>query len=44
MNWKVEKLLKGEVFITKEKGNSMVPLIKLKTQQKVAKLVIIKVK
>ena len=27
MNWKVEKLQKGESFITKEKGNSMVPLI-----------------
>jgi hypothetical protein len=28
MNWKVEKLAKGESFITSEKGNSMVPLIK----------------
>ncbi len=28
MNWKVEKLEAGETFITKEKGNSMVPLIK----------------
>jgi len=28
MNWKVEKLEKGESFITKEKGNSMIPLIK----------------
>lgn len=28
MNWKIEKLSKGEGFITKEKGNSMVPLIK----------------
>jgi hypothetical protein len=27
MNWKVEKLQKGEIFITKEKGNSMIPLI-----------------
>lgn len=27
MNWKVERLLKGETFITSEKGNSMVPLI-----------------
>ena len=27
MHWKIEKLLKGESFITKEKGNSMVPLI-----------------
>jgi len=28
MNWKVEKLVKGESFITSEKGNSMTPLIK----------------
>lgn len=28
MNWKAEKLLKGESFITSEKGNSMVPIIK----------------
>lgn len=28
MNWKVEKLLKGESFKTSEKGNSMVPRIK----------------
>jgi hypothetical protein len=28
MNWKVEKLESGKTFITKEKGNSMVPLIK----------------
>lgn len=28
MNWKLEKLQKGETFVTKEKGNSMVPLIK----------------
>ena len=28
MNWKQEKLAKGESFITSEKGNSMVPLIK----------------
>lgn len=28
MNWKVEKLLKGESFITSEKGNSMLPIIK----------------
>ena len=27
MNWKIEKLEKGESFVTKEKGNSMVPLI-----------------
>ena len=27
-NWKADKLLAGETFITSEKGNSMVPLIK----------------
>lgn len=27
-NYKVERLEKGETFITSEKGNSMVPLIK----------------
>lgn len=30
MNWKVEKLLKGEEIISKEGGNSMLPLIKSK--------------
>jgi hypothetical protein len=29
-NWKVEKLLSGESFISKEPGNSMTPLIKSK--------------
>lgn len=28
MNWKQEKLQKGESFITSEKGNSMSPIIK----------------
>jgi hypothetical protein len=28
MNYKIDKLAKGETFTTKEKGNSMVPLIK----------------
>lgn len=27
-NYKLEKLMNGETFITKEKGNSMVPIIK----------------
>ena len=27
IHWKVTKLLQGETFITKEKGNSMVPLL-----------------
>lgn len=30
MNWKVEKLLAGETIISKEPGNSMLPLIKSK--------------
>lgn len=30
MNWKVEKLLNGETFVSKEIGNSMIPLIKSK--------------
>lgn len=30
MHWKVEKLLNGETFISKEGGNSMVPIIKSK--------------
>lgn len=36
MNWKVEKLQKGETFITKEKGNSMVPLIYSGQEHKLA--------
>ena len=28
MNWKIEKLQKGETFETSEKGNSMTPKIK----------------
>ncbi|MCU0434995.1 MAG: phage repressor protein [Bacteroidia bacterium] len=27
MRWKIEKLQRGETFITKEKGNSMTPII-----------------
>lgn len=27
MHWKIEKLQNGETFTTKERGNSMVPLI-----------------
>lgn len=27
MNWKIEKLQNGETFVTKERGNSMIPLI-----------------
>ena len=36
MKWKVEKLQKGETFITKEKGNSMVPLIRSNQEHKLA--------
>lgn len=36
MNWKVEKLSKGETFITSEKGNSMLPLIKSGQEHKLA--------
>ncbi len=35
-HWKIEKLLAGEEFITKEKGNSMVPLIKSGQPHKLA--------
>lgn len=28
MNWKLERLIKGETITTSEKGNSMTPLIK----------------
>jgi hypothetical protein len=28
INWKLDKLQKGESFTTSEKGNSMIPLIK----------------
>jgi hypothetical protein len=36
MNWKVDKLNKGETFLTKEKGNSMVPLIKSGQEHKLS--------
>ena len=36
MNWKLDKLEKGETFITSEKGNSMVPLIKSGQEHKLA--------
>jgi len=34
-NWKVEKLLAGETIISKEPGNSMMPLIKSKQPVKI---------
>ena len=36
MNWKIEKLLAGETIISKEPGNSMLPLIKSKQPVKIA--------
>ncbi len=30
MNWKVEKLLAGETIVSKEAGNSMLPVLKSK--------------
>jgi hypothetical protein len=33
-NWKLERLQNGETFVTSEKGNSMVPLIKSKQEHK----------
>ena len=36
MNWKLEKLKKGETFITSEKGNSMSPIIKSGQNHKLA--------
>jgi hypothetical protein len=38
MNWKVQKLENGETFITKERGNSMVPLIKSNQEHRIAPL------
>lgn len=35
-NWKVEKLLAGETIISKESGNSMLPLIQSKQPVKLA--------
>jgi hypothetical protein len=35
MHWKVEKLLSGETIISKEPGNSMLPLIKSKQPVKI---------
>lgn len=35
-NYKLERLEKGETFITSEKGNSMVPLIKSGQEHKLA--------
>lgn len=36
MNWKVEQLLAGKTIISKEAGNSMLPLIKSKQPVKIA--------
>lgn len=44
MNWKVEKLMNGETFITSEKGNSMSPIIKSGQDHKLAPVKIENVK
>jgi len=36
MNWKVEKLLNGETIISKEPGNSMLPILKSKQPVRLA--------
>jgi hypothetical protein len=36
MNWKVEKLLAGETIISKEAGNSMLPILKSKQPVRLA--------
>ena len=36
MNWKIEKLQSGKTIISKEPGNSMLPLIKSKQPVKIA--------
>lgn len=43
MNWKLERLQKGETFVTKEKGNSMIPLIKSGQPHKLAPITLDKV-
>lgn len=43
-NYKLERLQKGETFITREKGNSMVPLIYSRQDHKLAPITIDKVK
>ncbi len=30
MNWKIQKLLNGETIVSKEPGNSMLPILKSK--------------
>lgn len=35
MNWKIEKLLLGETIISKEPGNSMLPILKSKQPVKI---------
>ncbi|WP_461442481.1 hypothetical protein [Maribacter sp.] len=36
MNWKIQKLLDGETIISKEPGNSMLPLLKSKQPVRLA--------
>ena len=39
-NYKLERLLNGETFVTSEKGSSMVPLIKSKQEHVLAPILI----
>lgn len=41
-NWKVERLQKGESFITSERGNSMTPLIKDKQKFRLQTVIFLK--
>ncbi|SRR3972149_2738720 len=43
-NYKLERLQNGETFVTSEKGNSMVPLIKSGQEHKIAPITIDEVK
>lgn len=43
-NYKLERLQKGETFITREKGNSMVPIIASRQDHKLAPVTIDEVK
>ena len=43
-NYKLERLQSGETFVTSEKGNSMVPLIKSGQEHKIAPIAIEDVK
>lgn len=40
INYKLDRLLKGETFVTSEKGNSMAPLIKSGQEHKLAPVIL----